>query len=42
MEGRVRRPLRVNEDQMPDLIFLALGLAAFGLFGLYAAALRRL
>jgi len=27
---------------MLDLIFLALGLAAFALFGLYAAALRRL
>lgn len=27
---------------MLDLLFLALGLAAFALFGVYAAALRRL
>jgi len=27
---------------MLDIVFLALGLAAFALFGVYAAALRRL
>lgn len=27
---------------MFDIVFLALGLAAFALFGVYAAALRRL
>lgn len=30
------------EADMLDLIYLALGLAAFVLFGVYAAALRRL
>jgi hypothetical protein len=30
------------EAQMFDLIYLALGLAAFALFGVYAAILRRL
>jgi hypothetical protein len=28
--------------EMFDLLYLALGLAAFALFGVYAAALRRL
>jgi hypothetical protein len=37
-----RRGRPVNEDRMADLLFLALGLAAFLLFGAYAAALRRL
>jgi hypothetical protein len=44
MNGRARivAACRVNEDRMADLLFLALGLAAFVLFGVYAAALRRL
>ncbi len=38
--SRAHRPAR--ETDMIDIVFLALGLGAFALFGVYAAALRRL
>ena len=37
-----RRPGTTQETDMLDIVFLALGLGAFALFGVYAALLRRL
>jgi hypothetical protein len=36
-----RRPFAGLEGHVADILFLALGLGAFALFGLYAALLRK-
>ena len=41
-ESRVQAPNDPSEIMMLDLIFLAVGIGAFGLFAVYARLLERL